>query len=113
MSTTLHIEANRLVLQWDGLMAETPLSAVDLEAQFTLYPPTKITWENAIVQIEDTILPSIYMRGKYRLRPFKVVTVKPYGFCWVSVSKPTPWESSGPKTMTLFCTQYTIRTGNF
>lgn len=64
MNATLYIETNKLGLQWGGLVAEIPLSIADLEAQFTPYPPTKITWESAIMQVEDAISPSIYMREK-------------------------------------------------
>lgn len=57
MNATLYIETNKLVLQWGGRMAEIPLSIADLEAQFTPYPPSEITWESAIMQVEDAISP--------------------------------------------------------
>ena len=57
MNATLYIETNKLVLQWGGRVAEIPLSIADLEAQFTPYPSSEITWGSSIMQVEDAISP--------------------------------------------------------
>ena len=45
------------MLQWGGRVAEIPLSIADLEAQFTPYPSSEITWGSSIMQVEDAISP--------------------------------------------------------
>lgn len=57
MHAKLYFESEKLVLKFGEQAVEIPLSIAKLQAQFTPYPPSEMTWEAAIMQVEDAISP--------------------------------------------------------